>query len=344
MTVMYIVGQICGIIAWILLLISYHAKRENKVIFYQILASVLYIVNYFCLGAMTGLWISFFELIKSFFYYKTDKDEYIYFFTIPVYFLILYYTGFNMVDLIAVVGSLVDGYVMLKNKKTMVIGGIISYFLWVIYDSFFLDFSGIISDGFVVVSNIIILIQGYNKYLHRSSIYTVRSQYITKNTVDVIEKLDRQNLDRCYRWDKDKIEDLTKKKKYSYILVKDENKVVGYVNFLNLDEKVYKKMVKSEVFFDDFTNKDILDWTKNRRSFVNLNAIVLNDVYNNKNTISKIENAIKRYIKFMRKNRYFIDEICSFAVNDLEVTILENLGFEKVRNITNECFLYKKEI
>ena len=103
-------------------------------------------------------------------------------------------------------------------------------------------------------------------------------------------------------------------------------------------------MVKSEVFFDDFTNKDILDWTKNRRSFVNLNAIVLNDVYNNKNTISKIENAIKRYIKFMRKNRYYIDEICSFAVNDLEVTILENLGFEKVRNITNECFLYKKEI
>ena len=46
----------------------------------------------------------------------------------------------------------------------------------------------------------------------------------------------------------------------------------------------------------------------------------------------------------MRKNRYFINEICSFAVNDLEVTILEQLGFEKVRNITNECFLYKKEI
>ena len=28
----------------------------------------------------------------------------------------------------------------------------------------------------------------------------------------------------------------------------------------NLNEKIYKKMVKSEVFFDDFTSKDILDW------------------------------------------------------------------------------------
>ena len=46
----------------------------------------------------------------------------------------------------------------------------------------------------------------------------------------------------------------------------------------------------------------------------------------------------------MRKNRYYINEICAYAVNNLEVTVLENLGFEKVRNITNECFLYKKEI
>ena len=61
---MYVIGQICGLIGWILLLISYHAKRENKVIFYQILASILYIVNYYCLGEMTGLWISLFELVK----------------------------------------------------------------------------------------------------------------------------------------------------------------------------------------------------------------------------------------------------------------------------------------
>ena len=79
MSLIYIIGQISGLLAWLLLLISYHAKRERKVILYQIISSILYIINYLCLGAMTGLWISVFELIKSIGYYKTDKDEYILF-------------------------------------------------------------------------------------------------------------------------------------------------------------------------------------------------------------------------------------------------------------------------
>lgn len=85
MSIIYYIGQICAIIAWVLLLISYHAKRENKVILYQILSSILYIVNYFCIGALTGFWISLFELIKSIGYYKTDKDKYIFLYSLPIY-------------------------------------------------------------------------------------------------------------------------------------------------------------------------------------------------------------------------------------------------------------------
>ena len=49
-------------------------------------------------------------------------------------------------------------------------------------------------------------------------------------------------------------------------------------------------------------------------------------------------------IKNMKKNRYYIQEMCCFAVNHLEVEILENLGFEKIKDITNECFLYRKKV
>ena len=72
--------------------------------------------------------------------------------------------------------------------------------------------------------------------------------------------------------------------------------------------------------------------------------IILSDEYNNPNSIGKIENAIKRYVRNMKKERYFIQQICCFAVNFVEVKVLEDLGFEKVRDITNECFLYKKEV
>ena len=344
MSIIYYIGQICAIIAWILLLISYHAKRENKVILYQILSSILYIVNYFCIGALTGFWISLFELIKSIGYYKTDKDKYIFLYSLPIYIIIIYFTGFNILTILAVLGSLIDGYVLLKDKKTMVIGGILSYSLWTIYDLFFFDFAGAISDIFVVISNLSILIKGYTKYLRKSSIYTIKSLNVSKNTIHTISKLDNQILDKEYRWDEDKIKELTKDYKYSYILVKDENKIIGYINFLNLKEDIYNKMIQSDTLYDNFNKEDILNYTKNRKTYINLNAIVLIDEYNNSNTIKKIENSINRMIKNMKKNRYYIQEMCCFAVNHLEVEILENLGFEKIKDITNECFLYRKKV
>ena len=344
MSLIYYVGQLCAIVAWILLLISYHAKRENKVILYQILSSILYIANYFCIGAFTGFWISLFELAKSIGYYKTDKDKYIYLYTIPVYGFIIYFTGFNIITLFAVLGSLIDGYVMLKDKKTMVVGGIVSYTLWIIYDLCFLDFAGAISDLFVVISNISILVKGYTKYLRRSNIYTIKALKVSLSSIHEINKLDNQILDREYRWDEEKIIELTKKHKYSYILVKDENKIIGYINFLSIKEDIYNKMIESTVMYDEFSKEDLVDYQKNKESFVNLNAIVLNDEYNNSDTIKKIETSIENYINTMKENQFIIKEMCCFAVNYFEVKILEDLGFEKIRDITNESFLYRKII
>ena len=344
MSIIYYIGQLCAIIAWILLLISYHAKRENKVILYQIMSSILYIVNYFCIGALTGLWISLFELIKSIGYYKTDKDKYIFLYSMPIYLIIIYFTGFNILTIFAVLGSLVDGYVLLKDKKTMVIGGIISYSLWTVYDLFFLDFAGAISDIFVVISNITIIIKGYTIYLRHSSIYTVKSLRVSANTIHTISKLDNKLLDKEYRWSEEKIKGLTKDYKYSYILVKDENKIIGYINILNIKENIYQQMIQSDTLYDNFNKEDILDYIKNRKLYLNLNAIVLSDEYHNSITIKKIENAITRMIKKMKKDRYYIQEICCFAVNYLEEQVLEDLGFEKIKDITNECFLYTMKV
>ena len=344
MSIIYYIGQGCAILAWILLLISYHAKRENRVIFYQIMSSILYILNYFCIGALTGFWISIFELIKSIGYYKTDKDKYIFLYTLPVYLIIAIFTGFNIITLFAILGSLIDGFVLLKSKKTMVVGGMISYTLWIVYDLYFLDYAGALSDLFVVISNLTILIKGLSTYIRKSDIYTVKSLKISNNTIKLIEKLDKRNLDKEYRWDEQTIKELTQNHEYSYILIKDKNKIIGYVNFLNLKEDIYNKMINSDTIYDTFNKEDIIDFTKNRKLYINLNAIILNDEYINSDTLYKIEESIKRYIKKLTKERYYINKICCFSVNHLEVKVLEELEFNKIKDITNECFLYEKEI
>lgn len=103
-------------------------------------------------------------------------------------------------------------------------------------------------------------------------------------------------------------------------------------------------MIESNTIYDNFNKEDILNYTKNRKIYLNLNAIVLNNEYNNSITIKKIENSINRMIKKMKKDRYYIQEICCFAVNYLETQILEDLGFKKIKDITNECYLYLKKV
>ena len=49
-------------------------------------------------------------------------------------------------------------------------------------------------------------------------------------------------------------------------------------------------------------------------------------------------------IKKLKKDRYYIQEICCFAVSFLEKQVLEDLGFDKVKDISNECFLYMKKV
>ena len=340
----YYLGQTCAILAWIIFLISTHVKRENKVIFFHILSAILYTINYLCLGAMIGFWISIFELIKAIGYYKTDKDKYIYFGTLPIYLILIYYYGFSFITLVAILGSVIDGYVLLKDKRTIVFGEMISYSLWIVYDLFFLDYAGVWANLFIVLSNIYVAVKGYSKYLNREDVYTIRPTYISKNTVNEIIKLDKQQLDKEYRWNLDKINALTYRKKYYYILVKDKNRIIGYVNFLNVKEDIYKRMIKSNKLYDDFKKSDLLNYTKNRKIYLNLNVIVLSSEYNNSDTIEKIVEAIRKYIRNMIKNRYFIQEICCYSVNHVEVEVLEKLGFKKVKEITKECYLYRKII
>ena len=51
-----------------------------------------------------------------------------------------------------------------------------------------------------------------------------------------------------------------------------------------------------------------------------------------------------KFIKSKINKGFKIKKINCFAVNSFESEILEKLGFIKVNNITNECFLYEKNI
>ena len=171
MTSKFILSQVAAFIAWLFFILSYHAKRENKIILLQVFSGIFYSISYFLAGATMGLFISCFETVNEFIYYKTDKDKYIFIFTIPVYIVIgllsreVYYLA-----IIPIIASIIDGYGLIRNNKVMVGCGTISNLLWIFYDLYYLEYITALGDLIIVISNLSIIIYGIHKYLNRRKI------------------------------------------------------------------------------------------------------------------------------------------------------------------------------
>ena len=162
MDLAFIFIQLIGIVAWLFLVFSYYRKDTNRILVFQIVGTLLYCIHYFLLGAYSGLFICAFEIIFDFGYYKTDKDKYIYIASIPIRVIGGLLTFSRFIDILPITASLTDGYTLTKKKKIVVIGAIISYTMWVIYDIYVMSISGAITDGIIVLSNLAILLFNYN--------------------------------------------------------------------------------------------------------------------------------------------------------------------------------------
>ena len=156
----FIFVQLIGILAWLVLILSYYREDTNKILIFQIIATALYCLHYYLLGAYSGLFICIFEVVRDYLYYKTDLDDYIFYGSIPIYIIngIITFTGWY--DLLPAFSSLLDGYTLTKKKNIVVFGAIISYTSWVIYDIFVMSYSCAITDGLVALSNLSILLFG----------------------------------------------------------------------------------------------------------------------------------------------------------------------------------------
>ena len=150
--------QLIGFIAWLLLALSYYRKDTNHILVFQIISTILFCLHYFLLGAYSGLLICVYEVIRDYSYYKTDKDNYIFIGSIIVYLVSAIITFTTWLDLFPYLASTIDGFFLTKKRKTVVWGAIVTYTLWLIYDLYALSYSGAITDGIIILSNLYILI------------------------------------------------------------------------------------------------------------------------------------------------------------------------------------------
>ena len=159
MTLKFIMVQLLSIIAWALLIYSYYRENKKEILFYQIVAALLYSLHYYFLGAYSGLYICVFEIVRGYLYFVTDdeKDKYIFLCSLPVYGVLVGYMYKNIYDLFPIISCMLAGWSLTKKRNVIIFCAVIEYTLWVIYDIKVKSYSGIFTDGTVALANLILL-------------------------------------------------------------------------------------------------------------------------------------------------------------------------------------------
>ncbi len=157
----FFIIQLIGFIAWLFLVISYWRKKVNEVLLFQVISCALFALQYYLLGAMSGLYIVLFEMVRDFSYYKSDNDRKLFYYSIPLYISIAVLNFNGIISVLPSIASMIDGFSLTGKKNLIIVGGILSYLIWFIYDLAYGSYAGTLSSLILCCSNTFVLLKSF---------------------------------------------------------------------------------------------------------------------------------------------------------------------------------------
>lgn len=150
--------QTIGIVAFILFVYSLQKKDKKEILFYQLLANILYAIQYISLGAYIAGILNVVTVTRCFIYYKYEKDKK----EIPLFILITYILIIILVSIftvdsyISILPSIINIIYILstwqKDTKVLRLSFIVAAILWIYYNLTVGAYTAIIGNIFEIIS------------------------------------------------------------------------------------------------------------------------------------------------------------------------------------------------
>lgn len=160
---LFILAQICGVIALILTVISVQFKTKEKIVMCSVLANIVVAIQYFLLGALTGAVISVINTIRCLVFYffkkKNMKPSVI---VLIIFEILAIISGSiswqNMWSLIPITVTVIYTYGLWQDniKVIRITTGIVG-FGWAVYDIVVRAYVGALQETSQLISAIIAL-------------------------------------------------------------------------------------------------------------------------------------------------------------------------------------------
>lgn len=160
---LFILAQICGVIALILTVISVQFKTKEKIVMCSVLANIVVTIQYFLLGALTGAVISVINTIRCLvFYFFKKKDMKPSIIVLIIFEIVAIISGSiswqNMWSLIPIIVTVIYTYGLWQDniKVIRITTGIVG-FGWAIYNIVVRAYVGALQETSQLISAIIAL-------------------------------------------------------------------------------------------------------------------------------------------------------------------------------------------
>ena len=168
MNISWIIGQLLGVVAIILGIISYQVKTDKKLLFVLMLNGAVFAVHYYLLGAMPAAVMNTIGVVRNIVYYGKDKKFYNPVLIPAIFAVIMGVMGllsWQGPESILVIAGLVINTVCVsfKNPQNIRKSILVTSPMVLVYDAYAGSIGGVIYEAMVVVSSIIGIIRYKNK-------------------------------------------------------------------------------------------------------------------------------------------------------------------------------------
>lgn len=129
------------------------------------------------------------------------------------------------------------------------------------------------------------------------------------------------------------------KNRDTFILAYDDDKMIGYLCFLPISQRLYNELINTETFHDDDISPDDIE---NYHDGVNLYllSIAILPEYQNSDVIIKMTSEFSNFVKNKEENGIKFNNIVASAVSEDGEKLLSHLGFNKIKTVEDQYVLY----
>ena len=155
-----LIGQLMGLLAVALGFVCFQMRSHKKLLVLQTIATTLFSIHYFLIGATSGLALNILAIVRNLIYYNRDKK-----FFSGWFFPVLLSLGMGVVgalawqswySLLIIIALMINTlFLAVPSAQTIRKSILLTSTMILIYDIFVLSIGGIINEALAIISSVI---------------------------------------------------------------------------------------------------------------------------------------------------------------------------------------------